>query len=226
MEQLVSDERDSFVAKNEVIAKDVLSQPKRIARVSKRLRNKDHFPAAPDIPQPPFWGTRVIYQMPLEMVLQHLHKPELYRLSWGAKNTRGAEWAQLEAEFEARLDRMGRAAGRSGTLLPQAVYGYFPANADGDELIIWETELAADGSRRERTRFRFPRQTDRQLLCLSDYFAPVDSGQMDTCVLQIVTVGEVASAEVDRLQQSDNYSEALSTSTVSLFKARKPLPTM
>ena len=208
VEQLVSDERDSFVAENEAVARDVLSQPKRVARVSQRIRDKVHFPAAPDIPQPPFWGARVINQMPLEMVLQQLHKPELYRLSWGAKNTRGAEWQQLEADFEARLLRMGRAAGRSGTLLPQAVYGYFPANSDGDELIIWETELAADGSRRERTRFRFPRQTDRQLLCLSDYFAPVDSGQMDTCVLQIVTVGDVASAEVERLQQSDNYSEA------------------
>ena len=208
MERLMGEERAAFVAENRTSAQAALAQPKRAARSAARVRNNGHFSAAPDLPQPPFWGARVIRQMPLEMVLQHLHKPELFRLSWGAKNTRGAEWERLESEFEARLQRMGRAAGRAGTLLPQAVYGYFPANASGDDLIIWEAEPSADGRRRERARFHFPRQPDRQQLCLSDYFAPTDSGQVDTCVLQIVTVGAVASAEVDRLQAADDYSEA------------------
>ena len=208
MEHLISDEKDAFVASNESRARESLAQPKRVQKARQRVRSNGHFPAAPDLPQPPFWGVRVINQMPLEMVLQHLHKPELFRLSWGAKNTRGSEWEQLETEFEDRLLRMGRAAGRSGTLLPQAVYGYFPANADGDELIIWDVELAADGGRWEVARFSFPRQPDRQHLCLADYFAPVNSGQWDTCALQIVTVGEAASREVDRLQAADQYSEA------------------
>ncbi|MCY3935858.1 MAG: methionine synthase [Chloroflexi bacterium] len=208
MEQLMSEEGEAFVADNETKARETLARPKPAERTRQRVRSNGHFPAAPDIPQPPFWGVRVIHQMPLEMVLQHLHKPELFRLSWGAKNTRGAEWEQLETEFEERLLRMGRAAGRSGALLPQAVYGYFPANADGDELIIWDAELAADGGRRELARFSFPRQPDRQQLCLADYFTPVERGQWDTCVLQIVTVGEAASREVDRLQAADQYSEA------------------
>jgi len=208
MEQLMSEEGEAFVADNETKARETLARPKPAERTRQRVRSNGHFPAAPDIPQPPFWGVRVIHQMPLEMVLQHLHKPELFRLSWGAKNTRGAEWEQLETEFEERLLRMGRAAGRSGALLPQAVYGYFPANADGDELIIWDAELAADGDRRELARFSFPRQPDRQQLCLADYFTPVERGQWDTCVLQIVTVGEAASREVDRLQAADQYSEA------------------
>ena len=37
----------------------------------------------------------------LEMVFQHLNINELYRLSWGAKNTHGAEWDNLKAEFDA-----------------------------------------------------------------------------------------------------------------------------
>ncbi len=208
MERLMGKERAAFVEENRASAQAALAKPKRATRAATRVQDNGHFPAAPDLPQPPFWGARVIRQMPLEMVLQHLHKPELFRLSWGAKNTRGAEWERLEAEFEARLQRMGRAAGRAGTLLPQAVYGYFPANASGDDLIIWEAEPAADGRRRERARFHFPRQPDRQQLCLSDYFAPINSGQIDSCVLQIVTVGAGAGAEVDRLQAADDYSEA------------------
>ncbi|RMG85500.1 MAG: methionine synthase, partial [Chloroflexi bacterium] len=168
---------------------------------------------APSIPTPPFWGVKTILEMPLEIVLQYLHKPELYRLSWGAKNTQGEEWAKLEAEFEARLARMTREALQRQTLRPQAVYGYFPANSEGDDLIIWDPQpfINANGKapkREEIARFSFPRQPDGDFLCLSDYFAPVDSEQVDTCVLQVVTVGEAASEEFERLQSADNYSEA------------------
>ena len=167
-------------------------------------------PAAPDIPTPPFWGSRVVREMPLEIVLQHLHKPELFRLSWGAKNTQGAEWQQLSADFERRLLRMAKEAKRCGTLMPQAVYAYLPVNSAGDELIVWDAErYAASGETREVARFSFPRQPDGETLCLSDYFAPLAEGERaDVMVLQCVTVGHAASEEVERLQAANEYSEA------------------
>ena len=95
--------------------------------------------------------------------MQHLHKPELFRLSWGAKNTRGSEWERLEAEFEERLLRMAKDAARAKTLPPQAVYAYLPANSDGDDLIVWDAEAyAATGEKRETARFSFPRQAGRR----------------------------------------------------------------
>ncbi len=164
---------------------------------------------APAIPTPPFWGSRVIRDMPLQIVLQHLHKPELYRLSWGAKNTRGAEWEQLEADFEARLLRMSKDAHTRGTLKPQAVYAYLPANSDGDDLIVFDADAYAEnGEKIEAARFSFPRQPDGELLCISDYFASIDSGKTDVMVLQTVTVGEVATQEFECLQAADEYSEA------------------
>ena len=63
-------------------------------------------PPAALIPRPHCLGAARGAQMPLEMVFQHLSKNELFRLSWGAKNTHGEEWEQLQAEFEARLERM------------------------------------------------------------------------------------------------------------------------
>ncbi len=164
---------------------------------------------APDIPTPPYWGSRVVREMPLEIVLQYLHKPELFRLSWGAKNTRGAEWEQLSAEFEARLLRMSKDAARRGALKPQAVYAYLPVNSEGDDLLVWEAQRYAEtGESVEAARFSFPRQPDGETLCISDYFAPLDADRVDVMVLQAVTVGHEATAEVERLQAANEYSEA------------------
>src|SRR5579859_2724443 len=162
---------------------------------------------APDVPLPPFYGPKTISYMPLEIVMQHIHKPELFRLSWGAKNAHGEEWEKLQADFEARLDRMGRAALREKTLRPQAAYGYFPTQSDGDDLVIYDPEPferarqahngnGANGTsngkqpeRREIARFHFPRQPHGEFLCISDYFRPVESNEVDTVAFQVVTVG-------------------------------------
>jgi 5-methyltetrahydrofolate--homocysteine methyltransferase len=85
-------------------------------------------PPAPSIPRPPSWGARLVKQMPLEMVFQRLFKNELFRLSWGAKNAHGEEWQRLEADFEARLDKMKRRALLEGE--PQ-VYGTGPPRRMG-----------------------------------------------------------------------------------------------
>lgn len=212
MDKLVSPEREAFLGDifSEAYAEMGKATPVKRSRsdvVAKTVK------PAPTLPTPPFWGARKVGYMPLEIVLTHLHKPELFRLSWGAKNTHGDEWTKLEAEFEARLDKMSRAALREKTLLPQAVYGYFPAQADGDDLIIYDPEPFnhINGSapkRVEIARFSFPRQPTGEYLCISDYYAPVDSGQIDVVALQAVTVGEVATEAFEKLQQADNYSEA------------------
>ena len=216
------EKRAIFVEQNRAEAYKELDKPAPIKRARHYDRTSSIAPA-PDIPTPPFWGTKVIREMPLEIVLQHLAKRELYRLSWGAGNTHGDEWVKLEAEFEARLDRMARAASREKTLLPQAVYGFFPVNRDGDDLVIYDpapfqhalanSDVGAHGGTPERNeiaRFSFPRQPFGEYLCISDYFLPADdpSGQVDTMALQIVTAGQQASERFDQMQAADNYSEA------------------
>jgi 5-methyltetrahydrofolate--homocysteine methyltransferase len=147
--------------------------------------------------------------MPLEIVLKYIHKPELYRLSWGAKNTQGEAWEKLEAEFDERLAVMSKEAQRLKTLLPQATYGYFPCNRDGDALLIWDYErYAASGEKLEVARMNFPRQPGAEHLCISDYFASIDSGQTDVVTFQVVTVGQTASEHFDKMQAADQYSEA------------------
>ena len=146
--------------------------------------------------------------MPLEMIFQHLNINELYRLSWGAKNTHGAEWDKLKAEFDDRLEKMKKAALKEGWLKPQAVYGFFPCQSDGNDLIIYSPrpqDMAAGV--KEISHFTFPRQPYDEHLCLADYFAPVNSGQMDVVAFQVVTVGQAATERFDNFQAEGNYSE-------------------
>ncbi|MBT3337675.1 MAG: dihydropteroate synthase, partial [Anaerolineae bacterium] len=183
------------------------------------------------IPLPFKLGAKIVKDMPLEMVFEHLYKKELFRLSWGAKNAHGAEWEKLEAEFETRLAKMKKEAVQTGWLKPQGVYGFFPCQADGDELVIYNptpslglspfggekavgstTEVlppSGEGFRKgeELTRFAFPRQPTGDNLCLADYFAPLGSEQMDVVAFQVVTVGQEATKKFDALQDAGDYSE-------------------
>jgi len=165
-------------------------------------------PAAEFIPQPPYWGIRVVDSMPLELVADHLSRKELFRLSWGARNTHAEEWETIKAEFEARLKWMLQDAQRDGWLRPQAVYGYWPVQSDGNDLILFDPDLIRDGSLKEVERFSFPRQSGADNLSLADYFLPVGNEQVDVVALQVVTVGAEATKRFGELESTGDYSEA------------------
>src|SRR5690606_24443 len=103
---------------------------------------------------------------------------------------KGEEWERvLTQEFEPRLKRYTREARTQGWLRPKAVYGYFPAGREGDAVVVFDP---ADRSR-EIGRFDFPRQPDRERLCLADYFRPLQDGKpLDVVALQVVTSGDRA----------------------------------
>ena len=161
------------------------------------------------IPTPPFWGPRVLERIGLEDVAECMDMNALYRLQWGGK-THGAEFQRLVAEeFEPRLQRMLREARRQRYLQPRVVYGYFPCQSSGNELIVYDYQLWREqGKLREVTRLHCPRQRERERLCMADYFAPVESGKVDVVSLQVVTMGEAASEASQRLQEAGDYSEA------------------
>ncbi|HEX6557921.1 MAG TPA: homocysteine S-methyltransferase family protein, partial [Longimicrobiales bacterium] len=156
-----------------------------------------------DIPEPPFLGTRRIDKLPLSDLFRFFDLNTLYRLHWGAKNTKGAEWDRLvKEEFEPRLHRYQQEALNSDWFTPKAIYGYFPAAADGDDLVIFD-----EAGNQEIARFDFPRQHDRDHLCLADYFAPLDSSKRDLVALQIVTVGDKLLETSEAMMKGGDYSE-------------------
>ncbi len=172
---------------------------------SSRVTTQATIPVAPD------YEIHVVKTMPIQEVQHHLSKNELYRLSWGAKNLHGQEWENLKKDFEARLDSMLREARETGWLNPQGIYGYFPAQTDGGDLLVYDPATIKQSSPVVLERFSFPRQREDDGISLADYFAPVESGQMDLVIFQVVTVGQGATDRFDRIQESGNYSEAYYT---------------
>ncbi len=163
------------------------------------------------IPHVPTWGVKVVKSMPLEAVFEHLSLNELFRLSWGAKNTHGDDWEKLKKEFEARLAKMKKDAKQNGWLNPKAVYGYFPVQSSGNDLLVYDDKTITNSEPKVLEVFNFPRQSDGENLCLADYFAPVESGRIDVVALQVVTVGDNATARFENLQANSDYTEAYFT---------------
>src|SRR5581483_11296381 len=115
----------------------------------------------------------------------------------------------VEQEFRPRMERMLREARQQLYLQPRVVYGYFPCQSSGNELIIYDYQEWKDkGERVEVTRLHCPRQRGRDRLSLADYFASVESGRVDVVALQVVTMGQEASAAMQQLQDAGNYAEA------------------
>ncbi|MGB9737072.1 methionine synthase [Chloroflexus sp.] len=156
------------------------------------------------VPVPPFWGWRATSRIRLRDVVECLDRNSLYRLQWGAKNAKGEEWERLRAEFDQKVRELIAEAERDGWLQPKVIYGYFPVQSDGLELIVYDPANRS----RELTRFVFPRQPARERLCISDYFRSVDSGEYDVAAFQIVTMGSAVDELVDTLQQRGDYSRS------------------
>jgi 5-methyltetrahydrofolate--homocysteine methyltransferase len=83
------------------------------------------------------------------------------------------------------------------------VYGYFPAAADGETLVVYDIE----DENREIARFPFPRQEDRDGLCLADYFRGAGTGERDLVAFQIVTIGDKLLAKSEAMMKGGDYSE-------------------
>ncbi len=211
--------RDAFVEQTIRDAADVLQQKQRgrmvLAELGKATQHDTmHSRVRRDVavPTPPFWGARVATRIRLQDVVDCLDRNALYRLQWGAKNSKGPEWEQLKAEFDERVRALVREAERDGWLEPKVVYGYFPVQSSGNDLVVYDpaSVLTQNGSSqpRELTRFVFPRQPDRERLCLADYFRTVDTGEFDVAAFQVVTMGRRVDDLTEELHARGDYSRS------------------
>ena len=159
-----------------------------------------------EVPRAPFTGPRTLRNIDATELWPCFDLRSLYRLSWGGANVKGEQWERLvRDEFEPRLHRYQALAARERIIEPSAVYGYFPASGEGDDVVLYDPE----DSRREIGRFAFTRQIGGEHLCLADYLHEARDGRArDLVALQVVTVGHEPSTRVDALQRAGEYSEA------------------
>ncbi|MFG2692139.1 methionine synthase [Kitasatospora sp. NPDC048407] len=158
------------------------------------------------VPTPPFWGDRIIKGIPFQDYASWLDEDALFKGQWGLKGGRsgGPSYEELvETEGRPRLRGWLDRLQTEGWLEPAVVYGYFPANSKGDDLILYRE----DGS--ELTRFTFPRQRRGRRLCLADFFRPEESGERDVVGLQVVTMGNRISEAAGELFAGNSYRDYL-----------------
>ncbi|MEZ4529699.1 MAG: methionine synthase [Thermomicrobiales bacterium] len=215
---IVPEERSKLLAKTVEDATRALDKPMRQSfTLQEELLQvaESTVPLAP-IVTPPFWGVIEPTDFTLADVWPHLDLKTLFRLHWGGKGVKDDEWVELlREEFHPRLQRMQADAEENGWLEPRVRYGYFPVNRDGNDVVFFDP----NDPEQEVGRMTFPRQPARERLCLADYFAPIEVGERDTAVLQIVTAGKKATQRTEALQAAGDYSESYFTHGLSVQTA-------
>ncbi|QBI54601.1 Methionine synthase [Streptomonospora litoralis] len=159
------------------------------------------------LPTPPFWGDRISKGIPLADYTAYLDERATFMGQWGLKASKkddGPSYEELvETEGRPRMRAWLDRIQTEGLLEAAVVYGYFPCYSEGDDLVVLDEEGA------ERTRFSFPRQRRDRHLCLSDYWRPKESGELDVLPLQIVTVGSAISRATQELFEKNAYRDYL-----------------
>ncbi len=155
--------------------------------------------------KPPFLGSRVVKGIPLDEIAAYVNETALFRNQWGYRPEKGESDEVFKDRIRPVLREQLAEAKASGILLPQVVYGFFPANGDGNDVVIWTD----DGRTTEWGRFSFPRQHEDPFLCIADFFRPLDSGEADYAAFHIVTMGGAVSEAAGRLFAEDEYAKYL-----------------
>jgi 5-methyltetrahydrofolate--homocysteine methyltransferase len=191
---------------------------------------------APNIPVPPFWGVRVKKDYDLRELFGYINDTALFKNQWQLKTASQEDYLRLVKEkFRPIKKQLEEEVIASGIFQPQVVWGYFPSQGEGNDVVVYEP--AASGSEhvgtaapgrpierssadsrgtgedtrayKEIVRFTFPRQKEGRRLCISDFFASKSSGKMDVIGLSLVTMGAKASQETQRLFEGGEYTRYL-----------------
>ena len=161
-------------------------------------------------------------------VFPYINETALFGGQWGFnKGQMSAEEYERLLDEKARpvFEQLQRRALDEGFLEPKVVYGYFPVQSQGNDLIVYHVEefdcakcgcgvhhgkpIQPHGTPREWMRFNFPRQEGRRRLCISDFFRSAESGQYDVLGVQLVTVGDKATELAERAAGEERYQDYL-----------------
>ncbi len=159
------------------------------------------------IPAPPFSGTRVVTDIPLPEIFAFVNEVALFRTQWQfhrGKGPRDRFDELIRGHVRPIYERWKARVEEEKILTPRVVYGYFPCQSEGEDLIVYHED-----GRTPRLRFTFPRQPAGRRLCIADFFAGVDSGRMDVLGCLLVTVGRRASEVTRELFEAHNYTDYL-----------------
>ncbi len=154
---------------------------------------------------PPFLGSKIVKGVGLDDIAGYLNETALYRNQWQFRPEGGEDDLSFKSRIRGTFRAQLAQAKADDVLVPQVAYGYFPANADGRDLVIWTDDTRTS----EWLRFGFPRQRQDPYLCIADFFRPIDSGELDYAGFHLVTMGHRVSELAAQLFAADRYQDYL-----------------
>ncbi len=163
---------------------------------------------APDRPTPPFVGMKVRRDFDVATVFDYLNERTLFSTQWQFRKS-GVKTSEYERQMkdvaEPALARLKKLCLDNDILRPAATYGFFPAAADGNHIVIYDEDR-----RTERHRFELPRQEFAERLCLADYLDPAEDGRaVDSIAMLAVTAGATVSEWTKKLYDANEYTDYL-----------------
>ncbi|MFB2921296.1 methionine synthase [Aerosakkonema funiforme] len=168
-----------------------------------------------DRPTPPFWGTQILQpeDISLEEIFWYLDLQALIAGQWQFRKPKEQSREEYDGFLAEKvypvLEQWKQRVIEEKLLHPQVVYGYFPCQAEGNSLHIYDAEEWKNGQKKQVATFNFPRQKSMRRLCIADFFAPVESGQIDVFPMQAVTVGNIATEFAQKLFADNQYTDYL-----------------
>jgi 5-methyltetrahydrofolate--homocysteine methyltransferase len=161
---------------------------------------------------PSFLGRRVLRDVPLAEVVPYIDWSPFF-MAWelGGKYPSilddpkvGTEARKLFADAQALLKRFID----EKQVTASAVYGFWPANAEGDDVVVYADESrTAEAARLPMLRQQWEREGQTTFRSLADYLAPVGAGVADYLGMFAVTAGTGLEALVKHFKDAhDDYN--------------------
>ncbi|SFG17303.1 methionine synthase (B12-dependent) [Planifilum fulgidum] len=175
-----------------------------------------------DVPvfEPPDFERHILREVSIDHLRPYLNEQMLLGKHLGlrgdvekllAKGDRKA--LRLKEEVDAFLSE----AQEKGWIRPRGMYRFFPAQGEGNDILIYDPREPA----RVLERFSFPRQKKEPYLCLADFLRPVGSGEMDAVGFLVVTAGAGIRERAERWKERGDYfrSHLLQAAALELAEA-------
>ena len=140
-----------------------------------------------DIPNPPDLRLHVLNNHPLEEIFPLINPQMLYvrHLGYKGRFTDDLESGKQAAiELQDSVRRVEDLVLAREDIQANAVMKFFPANSDGQRILIYGSEDTQTAE-----EFYFGRQSQRDGLCLADYLRPQGDGQVDYIGMFVVSIG-------------------------------------
>ncbi|WP_425415544.1 methionine synthase [Paenibacillus borealis] len=164
---------------------------------------------------PPDLERHVLRNYPLGHIIPYVNMQMLLGHHLGLRGSVEAQLAAGDArtvELKETVDDILHQAMLEGTIVPHAMYQFFPAQSSGNDILIYDPQNPANVLH----TFTFPRQNVEPYLCLADFLKPVESGIMDYVGFLVVTAGHGVRELSTELKDRGDYLRSHALQAVAL----------